>query len=279
MSLAPIPAHQALPKNTALRAESVTYGRQPVPAHKIVARNGVPVTSEQAAADPSRYSTETPKAGKPFSFWDLVDIVNPLQHIPGVNTLYRELTGDTINNFSRIAGGGLFGGLLGAAVGGINAIMVDNTGKDVGQTVMASLGFSTRVDDAPAAQPAAMVANNATSITSQPLAPARTTAPATSHALFDGPASSTGHSAPSVITPDAPKPSIPVIEVRPQATRDAKPSLPVPKDVANLAELEPGNAQPVQRDKVQQAMMDALLKMQESQNEALAADANADAKI
>ncbi len=29
-----------------------------------------------------------------MSFWDFVDIVNPLQHVPVINTIYRELTGD-----------------------------------------------------------------------------------------------------------------------------------------------------------------------------------------
>ena len=29
-----------------------------------------------------------------FDFWDVLDVINPLQHIPFVNTLYREMTGD-----------------------------------------------------------------------------------------------------------------------------------------------------------------------------------------
>jgi hypothetical protein len=56
---------------------------------------------------------------KPFgddglTFADIVDIVNPLQHIPIVGTFYRKLTGDTIDPAIRIAGGALFGGPLGA---------------------------------------------------------------------------------------------------------------------------------------------------------------------
>ncbi len=31
-----------------------------------------------------------------FSFGDIVDIINPLQHIPVVSTIYREMTGDDI---------------------------------------------------------------------------------------------------------------------------------------------------------------------------------------
>jgi hypothetical protein len=49
------------------------------------------------------------------TFADLVDIINPLQHIPVIGTLYRKLTGDQIDPAMRIAGGALFGGPIGAA--------------------------------------------------------------------------------------------------------------------------------------------------------------------
>jgi hypothetical protein len=48
-----------------------------------------------------------------FGFDDFLDIVNPLQHIPLVGTLYRSITGDEIEAPARLAGGALFGGLLG----------------------------------------------------------------------------------------------------------------------------------------------------------------------
>jgi hypothetical protein len=43
----------------------------------------------------------------------LLDIINPLQHIPLVSNLYREITGDQISSSARILGGGLFGGPIG----------------------------------------------------------------------------------------------------------------------------------------------------------------------
>ena len=60
-------------------------------------------------------------AGKLFgddglSFRDVLDLVNPLQHIPVVGNVYRELTGDTLAPGIRVAGGALFGGPLGAAL-------------------------------------------------------------------------------------------------------------------------------------------------------------------
>lgn len=66
-----------------------------------------------------------------FGFGDLVDMVNPLQHIPVVGHLYREVTGDSIKSISQIIGGAVFGGPLGAAGGLVNAIVREETGKDI----------------------------------------------------------------------------------------------------------------------------------------------------
>lgn len=80
-----------------------------------------------------------------FNFLDLLDVINPLQHIPFVSTLYRALTGDTIAPASRVAGGALFGGPIGAAVSLVNSIVADWSGKDVSDHVVA---FVTGDDDA-----------------------------------------------------------------------------------------------------------------------------------
>jgi len=50
-----------------------------------------------------------------LTFSDIIDVINPLQHIPVIGTLYRKLTGDVIDPATRIAGGALFGGPIGAA--------------------------------------------------------------------------------------------------------------------------------------------------------------------
>ena len=51
-----------------------------------------------------------------------IDVLNPLQHIPGVGHLYRAVTGDEISPLARLAGGGLIAGPVGiAAAGGIMA--------------------------------------------------------------------------------------------------------------------------------------------------------------
>lgn len=49
-----------------------------------------------------------------FTFGDIIDIINPLQHIPIINNIYRNVTGDTIAPAMQVAGGALFGGPIGA---------------------------------------------------------------------------------------------------------------------------------------------------------------------
>jgi len=74
-----------------------------------------------------------------LSFLDVLDVINPLQHLPVVSTLYREWTGDTLSPAARIAGDILYGGPIGAFIGINNAITEGMTGKDIGQHVLAWL--------------------------------------------------------------------------------------------------------------------------------------------
>jgi hypothetical protein len=83
-----------------------------------------------------------------FSFGDFLDIINPLQHIPVISTLYRHLTGDEIGVPEKIAGDGLYGGVIGLACSLGDALFQEITGKNVGDTVYA---FVTGQDDKAAA--------------------------------------------------------------------------------------------------------------------------------
>jgi hypothetical protein len=76
-----------------------------------------------------------------FSFWDLVDIINPLQHIPMISTLYRRITGDALAPLPRIAGGALFGGIAGVVSAVTNLVVNEATGRDIGDNVFALLGI------------------------------------------------------------------------------------------------------------------------------------------
>ncbi|WP_417669145.1 hypothetical protein [Roseibium sp.] len=53
----------------------------------------------------------------PLGFGDLLDIINPLQHIPGVAEVYRAVTGDQMSDGARYAGNALYGLALGGPLG------------------------------------------------------------------------------------------------------------------------------------------------------------------
>jgi hypothetical protein len=84
------------------------------------------------------------------SFKDLVDIINPLQHIPIISTIYRKITGDEPGAVSRIIGSALYGGPIGMIAEEVNCIIDDETGDDIGGHVVAFLErqFSDPASDA-----------------------------------------------------------------------------------------------------------------------------------
>ncbi len=76
-------------------------------------------------------------SGFHFSFHDFLSIINPLQHLPVIGTLYRAITGDKIGVPEKIAGDTLYGGLWGAVSSVADAAFQAITGKDFGETVLA----------------------------------------------------------------------------------------------------------------------------------------------
>jgi len=76
-----------------------------------------------------------------MSFWDLLDVVNPLQHIPLVNRAYRAITGDEIKPAAQLAGSTLFFGPVGTAVAGADLLLAHETGKDSIGHVASLLGL------------------------------------------------------------------------------------------------------------------------------------------
>lgn len=92
---------------------------------------------QSGEADPC--DPDTGGTNDSLGFADLLDMINPLQHIPVVSTLYRELTGDTISEPARMAGGALWGGPAGVIGALANSITAEETGGDIGATTMAML--------------------------------------------------------------------------------------------------------------------------------------------
>lgn len=79
---------------------------------------------------------QTTKTDEQFTFGDLIDMVNPLHHIPVIGHLYREITGDEIKSTSRIIGGAAFGGPFGAASALVDSVVKEETGKDIGSNAV-----------------------------------------------------------------------------------------------------------------------------------------------
>ena len=90
-------------------------------------------TLPPAQASPSASS----HSGFHFTFHDFLSIINPLQHLPVIGTLYRAITGDKIGVPEKIAGDALYGGLWGAVSSVADAAFQAITGKDFGDTVLA----------------------------------------------------------------------------------------------------------------------------------------------
>lgn len=144
-----------------------------------------------AKADVSVAELETALFGADgFTFGDLLDVINPLQHIPIVSTIYRQITGDEIDAGPRVAGDGLFGGIVGLVSGLINVAVEHETGKDVGGHVMALFDG----DDEPAATGfAALEAKPGTASGGDTPAPAHTTHAARQYAAAAEPDPIYGH--------------------------------------------------------------------------------------
>lgn len=119
---------------------------------------------------------------KDFSFEDVLDLINPLQHIPLISTMYRESSGDTIGAVPRVLGDALYGGgLVGAAIGAgtalVNVALEAFTGKDVGDTMMAMFTGGDKdgtavAERASGTSSSAAATNSATTDAAAPLNPA-----------------------------------------------------------------------------------------------------------
>lgn len=103
-----------------------------------IAATSLEAPTAQAMPSASR-PQETAQTDEELSFWDVLDIVNPLQHLPIVGNIYRAVTGDMIKPGPRAMGDVIFGGPM-AAIGAVaNVIVEEKTGRDIGGNVIASV--------------------------------------------------------------------------------------------------------------------------------------------
>lgn len=115
-----------------------------------------------------------------FTFGDILDVINPLHHLPFIGSVYRKISEDQIAPAAQLAGGALYGGGIGAAVAGANLALKNATGKDAGE--MALSMFEEPVQNPPKSQPNTVAVAAATPSVHIPAAdsqkPAAKTAPA-----------------------------------------------------------------------------------------------------
>ena len=108
-------------------------------------RSGQAATPAQAA-DKAGGNSGNKDDDSFLTFNDVLDIVNPLQHIPLVDAIYRRVSGDTIRPQGEILGSFLYGGLLGGAIATASVLFHEATGIDPAQDLIALIAGD---DDAP----------------------------------------------------------------------------------------------------------------------------------
>lgn len=97
-----------------------------------------PAAQAVAPAAAQSAATTTDKSGNPHEsfFHHLLDVINPLQHLPVIGTIYRAITGEHIGAAERIAGDTLYGGLWGAVSSIADVAFEGITGKSAEDTVL-----------------------------------------------------------------------------------------------------------------------------------------------
>jgi len=73
------------------------------------------------------------------SFKDVLDTINPLQHIPIISSIYQSMTGDVQSPASKLTGGALFGGPVGFIGSLFDTIFQSATGSDIGTHLIATV--------------------------------------------------------------------------------------------------------------------------------------------
>lgn len=96
---------------------------------RMVAHGAVESTRRlDAARDKGKMHVDPPQE---FTFGDFIDIINPLQHLPVISLLYREITGDEIKPAMRILGDLAYGGPTGFMFSTATVLFEEISGDDV----------------------------------------------------------------------------------------------------------------------------------------------------
>jgi hypothetical protein len=77
-----------------------------------------------------------------ISFGDVLDAINPLQHLPIVSTIYREVTGAEIKTLPNLIGGAIFGGIFGLIGAAVESVVKEASGATIGHHLLAAVGLA-----------------------------------------------------------------------------------------------------------------------------------------
>jgi hypothetical protein len=233
----------------------------------------------QSDAIGSSYSLRDTKSGpsqgvSTMGFDDFLDMVNPLQHIPLVSSIYRAATGTSINPVARIAGDALYGGVFGLASAGISAIgaaadeaVASLTG---GQTASGMVVAALFGDDKGAPSSDVQLASNDSSNPAPSSAtPAATALPFQTASLLQTPARQ------SPILDASPLPVPAGQSIPPSATQTAAATIPIQTQAqtsATTGTTTPGqNGLPLDRAKMAYGgVLDPAMMQNAVQNQSLA---------
>jgi hypothetical protein len=105
----------------------------PGPAGGKTAGAVVPASADKSSDDTSGASQPPHES----FFHHLWDVVNPLQHLPVIGTIYRAITGEHLDPVEKIAGDTLYGGLWGAVSSIADVAFEGITGKSFEDTALA----------------------------------------------------------------------------------------------------------------------------------------------
>ena len=102
---------------------------------QLLAQSPLPSSSVPSSA----VADAAPAQAKPQEgfFHHLWNVVNPLQHVPVIGTIYRAITGEHLDPVEKIAGDTLYGGLWGAVSSIADVAFEGLTGKSFEDTALA----------------------------------------------------------------------------------------------------------------------------------------------
>ena len=95
-----------------------------------------PASTASPASAVEQVTVSAPKSDGGGFFHHLLDVINPLQHLPVIGTLYRAITGEHIGPVEKVMGDTLYGGLWGAASSVADLAFEGVTGKSLEDTVL-----------------------------------------------------------------------------------------------------------------------------------------------